>query len=162
MLRFSVDFLWISVSEWTVRFSLCLEQKCLQASATHLDTALTLWFMWNDLESISVGSFYPSAQQINQFLHVPSNHGSKILRQTDEEAQTSQVGFSGSFSKESRACLCAPELLLGTAQHWEGLASITWTIPPSLGCWCWCSHYTGWRRMAEDSSEIRTTSRILP
>lgn len=108
MLRFSVDFLWISVSEWTVRFSLCLEQKCLQASATHLDTALTLWFMWNDLESISVGSFYPSAQQINQFLHVPSNHGSKILRQTDEEAQTSQVGFSGSFSKESRACPVCP------------------------------------------------------
>lgn len=31
MLRFSVDFLWISVSEWTVRFSLHLEQKCLQA-----------------------------------------------------------------------------------------------------------------------------------
>lgn len=28
MLRFSVDFLWISVSKWTVKFSLCLRQKC--------------------------------------------------------------------------------------------------------------------------------------
>lgn len=44
MLRFSVDFLWIGVSEWTVRFSLCVEQKCVQASASHLGTTPTLWF----------------------------------------------------------------------------------------------------------------------
>lgn len=36
MLRFSVGFLWISVSKrTTVSFSLCLEQKSLRASPSH-------------------------------------------------------------------------------------------------------------------------------
>lgn len=45
MLRFSVDFLWISVSKWTVSFSLCLEQKCLWASPSHAGTAPTLVYI---------------------------------------------------------------------------------------------------------------------
>lgn len=40
-----------------------------------------------------------------------------------------------------RACLCAPKLLLGTAEHWEGLLSIPQLTPPGPGCWC--SHLTG-------------------
>lgn len=83
MLRFSVDFLWIGVSEWTVRFSLCVEQKCIQASASHLGTTPTLWFTWNDLESISVRSFFPlCTAEIFSDVFLYSNHRSKILCQT--------------------------------------------------------------------------------
>lgn len=44
MLRFSVDFLSIRVSGWTVKISLYLEQKYLQASPSYLCTDITLWF----------------------------------------------------------------------------------------------------------------------
>lgn len=136
MLRFSVDFLWISVSEGTVRFSLCLEQKCLQASPSHPGTAPTLRFTWNDLKA-----FFPSCTAEKYILtcFFIQIIGLKYYVKLWWRSPNVSGWILWFFLK--RACLCAPKLLLGTAEHWEGLLSIPQLTPPGPGCWC--SHLTG-------------------
>lgn len=63
-----------------------------------------------------------------------SNHWSKMLYQTLMKKPKHLRLDLWFFLK--RACLCAPELLLGTAERWEGLPGIPRPIPPGSGCCC--------------------------
>lgn len=55
MLRFSVNFLWISVSKWTVSFS-CAWSRNAYGPPLPARTLPQHWFTQDDLEGISVGS----------------------------------------------------------------------------------------------------------
>lgn len=82
MLRFGVDFLWISGSKWTVRLSLCFRTERLAGLPFPPGTARTLCFTSGDLESISGGFFFPSTQQrINSDMFVSSDHRSTVFCQ---------------------------------------------------------------------------------
>lgn len=134
MLRFSVDFLWISVSEWTVRFSLCLEQKCSRASPSHPGTAPTLgytrWFRKHFFP------FLPCTAEKSVltcfFIHIIGLEYCQTLVKKPKRLRLDSLFFL------KRACLCAPALLLGTAEHSEGLLSIPRPTRLSPGCWCSC------------------------
>lgn len=128
MLRFSVDFLWISMSEGTVRFSLCLEQKCFQASPSPWALPNTLVYMkWLRKHFFSYFSYLHN-REINSYLFLYSNHGLKYHKLWWRSPNIS--GWILWFFLK-RACLCAPELLPGTAEHWEGLLSIPRRPHPS-------------------------------
>lgn len=156
ILRFSVDFLWIGVSKWTVRFSLCLEQTCVPALASHLATVPTLWFTWNDLESISIGSFFALCTAEKSFLTcsfiqiIGLKYCQTLMKKPKRLRLDSLV-----LSKEG-----LPVCPRAAAWHGSALGRAAHTTPPGPGCWC--SHHTGCRRMAASSSEIKTTSRFLP
>lgn len=81
MLRFSVDFLWIGVSEWTVRFSLCLEMHTgLGFPPGHYPNTL-VYMKWFRKHFCRV--LFSPLHCRDLFWHVPySNHRSKILCQT--------------------------------------------------------------------------------
>lgn len=85
MLRFGGDFLWISLSKWTVRFGLCLAGRCPQASPSQLGTApvLPVYLRW--FRKHFSGVLFPLCIAENQFGHTHSFiqiKRSKIVCQT--------------------------------------------------------------------------------
>jgi hypothetical protein len=127
MLRFSVDFLWISVSEWAVRFSLCFKQKY------SWDLTFPPWALPHT--SFYIRCFrkvlFLSAQQV-MLMFLCSNHGSQVVCQT--LMTNPNISGRNLWFPLKRTYPCAPELLLGTAEFWEGLPNLTWLLPPEPGC----------------------------
>lgn len=68
MLRFSVDFLWISVSKWTVKFSLCLEMlMALTFPPGHYPNTLVYV---DNLQNIFSGNFLPLCTAEHQLPYI--------------------------------------------------------------------------------------------
>ena len=133
MLRFGVDFLWISGSKWTVRLSLCFRTERLAGLPFPPGTARRLCFTSGDLERISGGFFFPSTQQrINSDMFVSSDHRSAVLCQA--------------LMKQSR-CLRLDSLILSKEGRPVSQLSAGKGSTPQV---------------ADSSSEIKTMSRFLP
>lgn len=135
MLRFGVDFLWISGSKWTVRLSLCFRTERLAGLPFPPGTARTLCFTSGDIESISGGFFFPSTQQrINSDMFVSSDHRSTVFCQALMKQPKCLRLDSLILSKEGRP----------VSQLSAGKGSTPHPPPPSPACWC--SHLTGQSR----------------